>query len=169
MRFKEILTYIESYYINNKKDNQIIENRIIEEDNLNSLFTEERIKKYKKVSEDADENAKKIKIEESSLFLFQNEIKNALNEIMKEDLFDDIFYYLYNLYVVKYFEEIKQILQNGSIPTEKPIIRQKFQFLLALYFTRIICNMNQNDYNVLYSKIKSENGELRTESLTNLA
>ena len=169
MRFKEILTYIESYYINNKKDNQIIENRIIEEDNLNSLFTEERIKKYKKVSEDADENAKKIKIEESSLFLFQNEIKNALNEIMKEDLFDDIFYYLYNLYVVKYFEEIKQILQNGSIPTEKPIIRQKFQFLLALYFTRIICNMNQNDYNVLYSKIKSENGELRTESLTNPA
>ena len=101
--------------------------------------------------------------------MFQNEIKNALNEIMKEDLFDDIFYYLYNLYVVKYFEEIKQILQNGSIPTEKPIIRQKFQFLLALYFTRIICNMNQNDYNVLYSKIKSENGELRTESLTNLA
>ncbi len=167
MRFKEILTYIESYNIN-KKDNKIIENKILEEqDKLDIIFTEERIAKYKKVSEAADENVKKIKIEESSLFLFQNEIKTALNDIMKEDLFDDIFYYLYNLYVIKYFDEVKHTLQNGSIPTEKPIVRQKFQFLLALYFNRIISNMNQNDFNLLYSKINSENGEIRTESMYN--
>ena len=54
--------------------------------NINNLFTEERIKKYKEVSERADENAKKIKIEESSLFLFQNELKTALSDILKEDL-----------------------------------------------------------------------------------
>ena len=101
------------------------------------------------------------------MFLFQNEIKTALNDIMKEDLFDDIFYYLYNLYVIKYFDEVKHTLQNGSIPTEKPIVRQKFQFLLALYFNRIISNMNQNDFNLLYSKINSENGEIRTESMYN--
>ena len=120
MRFKEILTYIDSYNINN----EINENRIITEDNkINNIFTTNRINKYNKISEDANESVKKIKIEESSLNLFQNEIKNALCDILKEDLFDDTFYYLYKLYIIPYFDEIKKLLRKGSIPDEKPLIR----------------------------------------------
>ena len=178
MRFKEILTYIEIFHnLSSKKGNENEnENKIIlEEDkdkinminNINNLFTEERIKKYKEVSERADENAKKIKIEESSLFLFQNELKTALSDILKEDLFDDIFYYLFKLYVTPYFEEFKKILKEGSIPTEKPLVRQKLQFLLAIYFNKIICDMNANDFNLIYSKINSENEQIRTESMSN--
>ena len=182
MRFKEILTYIESFSnLNNKNENKNEnenENKIIilEEDkindisninHINNLFTDERIKKYREISESADENVKKIKIEESSLFLFQNELKSALSNILKEDLFDDIFYYLYKLYVVPYFEEFKKIIKQGSIPTEKPLVRQKLQFLLALYFNKIICNISINDFNLIYSKINAENFQSRTESVSN--
>ena len=180
MRFKEILTYIESFHnLKNQKENENENKIFLEEDkinniisinnidNINNLFTEEKIKKYKEISEKADENAKKIKIEESSLFLFQNELKTALSDILKEDLFDDIFYYLFKLYVVPYFEEFKKILKEGSIPTEKPLVRQKLQFLLAIYFNKIICDININDFNLLYSKINSKNEQIRTESVSN--
>lgn len=176
MRFKEILTYIESFHnLNNQKEdeneneNKIIleEDKISNIDNLNNLFTEARIKKYKEVSERADENVKKIKIEDSSLFLFQNELKTALSDILKEDLFDDIFYYLYKLYVIPYYEEFKKVLKEGSIPTEKPLVRQKLQFLLAIYFNKIICDINITDFNLIYSKINSENEQIRTESVSN--
>ena len=165
MRFKEIFSYIESYKINNQKESP---NRIInEEDKINDIFTEERFNNYKKVAKAADENVKKIKIEESSLFLFKNEIKIALSDILKEDLFDDIFFYLYELYVLPYFEEINKILKEGSIPTEKPLIRQKFQFLSAIYFNQIISNMNSNDYNLLYSKLNQENEQINSEQVPN--
>ena len=166
MRFKEILTYIDSYNISNKKENN--NNNIIldEENKIYEILTKERISKYKEISEAADEKVKKIKIEESSLFLFQNEIKSALCEILKEDLFDDIFNYLYKIYIIPYFEDVKQKLKEGSIPTDKPLVRQKLQFLLAIYFNEI-WNMNPNNFDHLFAKIIAESGLNRSESLSN--
>lgn len=161
MRFKEILTYIESYNINNENKNIII----TEDNKIYNIFTQERIKKYRQISDACNENVKKIKIEESSYNLFENEIKNALNDIMKENLFDDIFYYLYELYVLPYFGEIKKILEKGSFPDNKPLIRQKFQFLLALYFNQIF-NMSVNNYYLMTNKI-NENEQIRNESYSN--
>lgn len=152
MRFKEILTYIESYNVNN----EINENRIITEDNkIDNIFTVNRINKYKKISNDANESVKKIKIEESSLNLFQNEIKNALSDILKDDLFDEMFYYLYKLYMIPYFDNIKKVLRKGTIPDEKPLIRQKFQFLLAIYLYKIL-KVTINNYNLICPKINSD-------------
>ena len=161
MRFKEVLTYIDSYHINN----EINENRIITEDDnkINSIFSTNRINKYKKISEDANESVGKIK-EESSLNLFQNEIKNALCEILKDDLFDDMFYYLYKLYIVPYFDEIKNLLRKGAIPGEKPPIRQKFQFLLAIYFFKII-KVTINNYCLICPKINSDDKNVINENM----
>jgi hypothetical protein len=161
MRFKEILTYIDSYYINN----EINENRIITEDNkINSIFTTNRINKYNKISEDANESVKKIKIEESSLNLFQNEIKNALCDILKDDLFDDMFYYLYKLYIIPYFDEIKKLLRKGSIPDEKPLIRKKFQFLLAIYLYKIL-KVTINNFYLICPKINSDDKNVINENI----
>lgn len=160
MRFKEILTYIDSYHINN----EINENQIITDDNkINSIFTTNRINKYKKISEDANESVGKIK-EESSLNLFQNEIKNALCDILKDDLFDDMFYYLYTLYIVPYFDEIKKLLRKGAIPGEKPLIRQKLQFLLAIYFFKII-KVTINNYYLICPKINSDDKNVINENM----
>ena len=156
MRFKEIFTYIESYDINDKNENK---NKIItEKNNINDLFNQEKINKYKQISEAANENVKNIKIENPSIFLFQSEIKNALNDILKEDLFDD---------VIPYFEEIKIKLQEGSKLKMKPLIRIKFQFLLALYFSQF-SNMNMNNYNYLSNQKNKNNSQIRCESVFNL-
>ena len=160
MRFKEILTYIDSYHISN----EINENRIITDDNkINSIFTTNRINKYKKISEDANESVGKIK-EDSSLNLFQNEIKNALCDILKDDLFDDMFYYLYTLYIVPYFDEIKILLRKGAIPGEKPLIRQKFQFLLAIYIFKII-KVTINNYYLICPKISTDDKNVINENM----
>jgi hypothetical protein len=165
MRFKEIFTYIESYDINDKNENK---NKIItEKNNINDLFNQEKINKYKQISEAANENVKNIKIENPSIFLFQSEIKNALNDILKEDLFDDIFLNLYKIYVIPYFEEIKIKLQEGSKLKMKPLIRIKFQFLLALYFSQF-SNMNMNNYNYLSNQKNKNNSQIRCESVFNL-
>ena len=160
MRFKEILTYIDSYTANN----EINANRIITEENkINDIFTPNRISKYNKISEDANESVKKIK-EESSLNLFQNEIKNALCDILKDNLFDDLFYYLYILYIIPCFDNIKKLLRKGAIPNEKPSIRQKFQFLLAIYFYKML-KVTINNYFLICPKTNSEDKNVINENM----
>ena len=96
MRFKEILTYIDSYdshnknSISNTKDKKILK-----------IFTQEKIENYRSISDASNENVKKINMANASLSLFQIEMKRALHKILKEDLFDDIFISLYKIYKFK--------------------------------------------------------------------
>ena len=83
--------------------------------------------------------------------MFETEMKKALNDILKEELFDDIINNLYKLCILPFFNEIKYNLQKSTIPTEKPLIRQKFQLLLGLYFNKIFNNSGDN-FDHLYSK-----------------
>ena len=100
----------------------------------------------------------------ASLSLFKTEMKRALHEILKEDLFEDVLNSLYKLYIVPYFNEVKNNLEKSSIPTEKPLIREKFQFLLAIYFNRIFSNSHDNFYD-LFSTVSSS-GFMKTETLS---
>ena len=94
MSFKEILAYIES--CDSTNSNQ-------KEEKILKIFSQEKINNYKKISEDSNENLKKINGTNSSLSLFQIEVKKALNEILKFDLFDDIFIELYKIYIIPFF------------------------------------------------------------------
>ena len=161
MRFKEILTYIDSY--NNQTQLSI---SIPKDEIILKIFSQEKINNYKKISEASNENVKKINMVNASLSLFQIEVKKALNEILKEDLFDDVFINLYKIYIIPFFEEVNNILKKGTHPLEKPIIRQKYQFLLALYFNKIF-NTSADNYNDLYSNICGQLGLLKTETLSN--
>ena len=126
MRFKEILTYIDSYDSHNK--NSISNTK---DEKILKIFTQEKINNYRNISDASNENVN------ASLSLFQIEMKRALHKILKEDLFDDIFISLYKIYIIPFFKEAKNILEKGVHPTEKPLIRQKFQLLLAIYFNKI--------------------------------
>ena len=140
MCFKEILTYIDSYNTKTQPPNQ-----------------------DQRISEASNENVKKINMVNASLSLFKTEMKRALHEILKEDLFEDVLNSLYKLYIVPYFNEVKNNLEKSSIPTEKPLIREKFQFLLAIYFNRIFSNSHDNFYD-LFSTVSSS-GFMKTEIL----
>ena len=147
MCFKEILTYIDSYHTKAPPQNPSpTTEKIIE------MFSKDKVDKYKKVSEAANENVKKINMVNASLDLFKTEMKKALNEILKVELFDDILNSLYKICILPFFKEVKSSLEKGSIPSEKPLIRQKFQLLLAIYFTRIY-NYTHDNFDDLYSKL----------------
>ena len=161
MRFKEILTYIESYDIHSQSQDFIKKN-----EKILKIFSHEKINSYKKISEASNENVKKINMVNASLSLFQIEVKKALNEILKENLFDDVLISLYKIYIIPFFEEVKNTLKKGSHPLEKPPIREKFQFLLAIYFNRIF-NTSADSYNDLYSYFYTQTGLPKTQTLSN--
>ena len=161
MRFKEILTYIESYDIHSQSQDFIKKN-----EKILKIFSHEKISTYKKISEASNENVKKINMVNASLSLFQIEVKKALNEILKENLFDDVLISLYKIYIIPFFEEVKNTLKKGSHPLEKPPIREKFQLLLAIYFNRIF-NTSADSYNDLYSNFYTQTGLPKTQTLSN--
>ena len=154
MCFKEILTYIDSYNTKTQPPNPSpTKEKIIK------MFSIEKVEVYKKVSETANENVKKINMVNASLDLFKTEMKKALNDILKQELFDDIINNLYKLCILPFFNEVKDNLQKYTIPTEKPLIRQKFQLLLGLYFNKIFNNSSDN-FDYLYSKFNGNGNNL---------
>ena len=161
MRFKEILTYIDSYDSHNK--NSISNTK---DEKILKIFTQEKINNYRSISDASNENVKKINMANASLSLFQIEMKRALHKILKEDLFDDIFISLYKIYIIPFFKEAKNILEKGVHPTEKPLIRQKFQLLLAIYFNKIF-NTSTENFDDIFSTINNQNGFIKTYSLSN--
>jgi len=161
MSFKQILTYIDPG--NNQAQLSI---SIPKDEIILKIFSQEKINTYKKISEASYENFKKINMVNASLSLFKIEVKRALNEILKDNLFDDVFISLYKIYIIPFFKEVKNTLEKGTHPLEKPLIRQKFQFLLAIYFNKSF-NTSVDNYNDLYSNINNQLGLIKTETLSN--
>ena len=161
MRFKEILTYIESYDIHGKA--KIPVNK---DDKIYKIFSKEKIDNYRKISDLSNDNVKKINMVNASLSLFKEEMKKALNDILKEDLFDDIFISLYKLYIIPFFKQSKETLETKTNPFRKPLIRQKFQFLLAVYFNQIF-NTSADNFNNIFSNITTQSGNGKNDIISN--
>ena len=102
----------------------------------------------------------------ASLSLFKEEMKKALNDILKDDLFDDIFISLYKLYIIPFFKQSKETLETKTNPFNKPLIRQKFQFLLAIYFNKIF-NTSADNFNNIFSNISTQSGNGKNEIINN--
>ena len=173
MRFKEILTYIETYdpsvisnNSQNQKKNLATQTKPPIDERIKKIFNKNTIIKYKKVSDESNENVKKINMVNASLDLFKIEMNRALNNILKENLFDDDFNHLYKIYIIPFFKEAKHTLEKSSLPSEKPPIRQKFQFLLAIYFNQIF-NTTADNFDDLFMKICGQNGRLKSEIFVN--
>ena len=91
----------------------------------------------------------------------ENSVENFISThyISLENLFNDLYDDLYNMYIVPYFENEKKNLEEERDTSSKPALRQKFQLLLALYSNQIF-NMDTNNFNLLNTnkKIIKENG-----------
>ena len=161
MKFKQILSYID-YYIDN--NNKISDNNIICEE-YNKIFNEDRIKIYKKIEEESYITFQKINQDPQILTdSFNTIVNNGLKNILDINLFNDLFYDLYTIYIVPYFEKEKKTMEEEIGSSNKPILRQKFQFLLALYCNQIF-QMDTNNFNLFtINKNKNNIGENGNES-----
>ena len=161
MKFKQILSYID-YYIDN--NNKISDNNIICEE-YNKIFNEDRIKIYKKIEEESYITFQKINQDPQILTdSFNTIVNNGLKNILDINLFNDLFYDLYTIYIVPYFEKEKKTMEEEIGSSNIPILRQKFQFLLALYCNQIF-QMDTNNFNLFtINKNKNNIGENGNES-----
>ena len=78
-----------------------------------------------------------------------------MKEYLKDNLFDELFFYLYNLHIYPFFEETNKTLKKGESPGNKSELRKKFQLLLALYYFKFF----ELNFNYL-----GEKGDSRTTS-----
>jgi len=150
--FKQILAYIEPYKDNNKnkeimkkkENNENLDNKDKVIDELFNVLKKVNIDKYKQVLEESNAALQNTMIktkkenEQNNNIPYNNNLQYNLNKVLKEllkdNLFDDLFFYLYNLYVLPFFESVNQELKRGESTNNKPSIRKKFQLLLALYY-----------------------------------
>ena len=134
--FKQILAYTQSYKETGKSNK--------EEDVLLEILTKERIEKYNKVSKDANEALQKIMLKKDINENFKDEINKALSDVLKENLFDELYFYLFNIYLEpRYYKIIKNMEDDSGRPNNKSQIRKKFQILLAYYFFKFINMKNK--------------------------
>ena len=75
---------------------------------------------------------------------FKDEINKALSDVLKENLFDELYFYLFNIYLEpRYYKIIKNMEDDSGRPNNKSQIRKKFQILLAYYFFKFINMKNK--------------------------
>jgi hypothetical protein len=142
-----------SFYIdyNNIKD-EIQKNR--EKEKYAKIFTQERIDFYNSVVKDVNEAITKIKN-------YKEEINIVLKNIFKIDLFDSLYYNIYEYYIYPYFLKIKAMLNTEYQYDQKPDIIQKYHLLLSKYYVNFFNMKNLDNFNCLcikkYQKEDSNN------------
>ena len=155
VNFKQISFYIDFKNI----EDEVQKKREIEK--YSHVFTPERIELYNNVVEKVNNAIKKIKN-------YQEEINNVLKDIFEINLFDNLYYHLYELYIFPYFKKIKEILNREYRYEQKPDIVQKFHLLLSRYCVNFfdmknidnfncLCSTNSNDNEIEYIETNSSN------------
>ena len=130
-----------SFYIdfNNIKDNG---QKKREKEKYVDLFTPERIEIYSNTVKKVNEAIKKIKN-------YEEEMNNVLKSIFKIDLFDSLYSQIYELYILPYFQKVKDALNKECRFDQKPELVQKFHLLMARYCANYFDMKNLNNYNYL--------------------
>ena len=127
-----------------KENNENLDNKDKVIDELFNVLKKINIDKYKQVLEESNAALQNTMIktkkenEQNNNIPYNNNLQYNLNKVLKEllkdNLFDDLFFFLYNLYVLPFFESVNRELKRGESTNNKPSIRKKFQLLLALYY-----------------------------------
>ena len=148
-----------SFYIdyNNIKD-ETQKNR--EKEKYSKIFTQELIDFYNSVVKNVNEAITKIKN-------YKEEINIVLKNIFKFDLFDNLYYNIYEYYLYPYFLKVKTMLNTEYQYDQKPEIIQKFHLLLSKYCINFFNMKNLDNFNCLCTK-KSEKEDSNIYSNSNI-
>jgi len=136
MSLKQISFYVD---FNNIEDEGL---RKREKEKYSKIFTQERIDLYNNAVKKVNEAIKTIKN-------YEKEMNNVLKKIFEIDLFDNLYYNIYELYIWPYFQKIKNMLNTEYGYDQKPEIIQKFHLLLSRYCANYFDMNNMDNFNCL--------------------
>ena len=131
-----------SFYINyNNIENEKL--REVEIKKYKNIFTNEIIEHYKSILKKVND------IFTKNLNTNGENINNIFKEIFKEDLFDNLYFQIYDLYFLPFFNKLKKTLKKEYNHNEKPIIIKKFHLLLSKYTFKYFNMKENNNFNLL--------------------
>ena len=137
-----------SFYVNfNNIEDEVQKNR--EREKYSKIFTQERIDFYNNVVKKVNESISKIKS-------CKEDMNNVLKNIFKIDLFDNLYYNIYEFYIYPYFQKIKNLLNTEYDYDQKPDIIQKFHLLLSKYYINYFNMKNIDNFNCLCINVDNE-------------
>ena len=137
-----------SFYVNyNNIEDEVQKNR--EREKYSKIFTQERIDFYNNVVKKVNDSISKIKS-------CKEDMNNVLKNIFKIDLFDNLYYNIYEFYIYPYFQKIKNLLNTEYDYDQKPDIIQKFHLLLSKYYINYFNMKNIDNFNCLCINVDNE-------------
>jgi hypothetical protein len=86
-------------------------------------------------------------------------MNNVLKKIFEIDLFDNLYYNIYELYIWPYSQKIKNMLNTEYGYDQKPDIIQKFHLLLSRYCANYFDMNNMDNFNCLCVPNENNNNE----------
>ena len=131
-----------SFYI----DYDNIENeqlRELEIEKYKNIFTKEIIENYKTILKNVN-NIFKNNINKGK------DVYDNLKDIFKEDLFDVLYFQIYDLYILPFFEKLKEKLKKEYNYNEKPVVIKKFHLLLSKYTIDYTDMKEINNFNCFF-------------------
>lgn len=133
---KQINFYIDFDNIENAKLKEI------EIEKYKGIFTEERIEQYKSI-------LKKVNDIFTKGINNSENINDVLKNVFKEDLFDNLYFQIYNEYILPFFQKLLETLKKEYNYNEKPIVIKKFHLLLSKYTMNYFDMKDINNFNCL--------------------
>ncbi len=118
-----------------------------------NIFTEDKIKLYNDMVKMANDVMSKINNSKN----FEEEMNNALEKIFKIDLFDQLYYQIYEIYIEPKFKKIKFILNEEYKFDEKPSFVMKYHLLLSKYCIKFFDMTKIDNFNILCSTVSIKN------------
>ena len=152
---KQICFYVD--FDNIKDENQ----RKREQEKYSKIFSPERILLYNNVINKVNEAMKTIKIND------EEEINKVLKCVFEIDLFDNLYYNIYELYIWPYFQTIKNMLTTEFDYDKKPQIIQKYHLLLSRYCSSFLNMKNIDTFNCLCSDEKNNDEDISKTNINN--
>ena len=144
-----------SFFIdfNNIQNKQVKEKEI---EKYSNIFTNERINLYNEKMKKANEAMSQVKNFQN----YEEEMNDALKNIFEIDLFDQLYFQLYELYIEPYYEKIQKELNIEYNYDKKPNIVKKYHLLLSIYCVKNYNMKNIDNFNCLCSTFSNNNSDM---------
>ena len=155
---KQISFYTDFNNINNQAQKKI------EIEKYSKIFTQERINLYNNITERSNDAMSQIK----SIENYEKEMNIALENILEQNLFDELYYQIYELYIEPNYERVSNQLKTEYNFDRIPKVIKKYQLLLSNYCVKFFNMNNINNFNCFFSTYGTKNNLRNTISANNL-
>ena len=147
---KQISFYIDFDNIENEYEKKV------EMEKYKNIFTKERIDKYKTL-------VKKVNDVFTNAIKKGEDIKNILEGFFEQDLFDNLYSQIYEIYIIPFFQKMKETLNKEYNHDRKPKMIKKLDLLLSKYTMNYFGMNDINNFNCFCNKETSnmDNNNIR--------